>query len=66
VIAETEEELIKRLNEWKNNVDRKGMRGMKDHCRTLIGSHTLPFLILYNMADRWMQIRPILKPGAAW
>ena len=24
--AETEEELIKRLNEWKDNVDSKGMR----------------------------------------
>ena len=26
VIAETEEELTKRLNEWKDNVDCKGMR----------------------------------------
>ena len=26
VIAETEEELIKRLNEWKDNVELKGMR----------------------------------------
>ena len=26
VIAETEEELIQRLNEWKNNVGRKGKR----------------------------------------
>ena len=26
VIAETKEELIKRLNEWKDNVDSKGMR----------------------------------------
>ena len=25
VLAETEEELIKRLNEWKNNVESKGM-----------------------------------------
>jgi len=25
VIAETEEELIKRLNEWKENVESKGM-----------------------------------------
>ena len=25
-IAETEEELIKRLNEWKDNVERKDMR----------------------------------------
>ena len=26
VIAETEEKLIKRLNEWKDNVESKGMR----------------------------------------
>ena len=26
VIAETEEEMIKRLNEWKDNVESKGMR----------------------------------------
>ena len=26
VIAETEEELIKRLNEWKDNMESKGMR----------------------------------------
>ena len=26
VIAEAEVELIKRLNEWKDNVERKGMR----------------------------------------
>jgi len=26
VIAETEEELIKRLNEWKDNVESKGMK----------------------------------------
>ena len=26
VIAETEEELIKSLNEWKDNVESKGMR----------------------------------------
>ena len=29
VIAETEEELIKRLNEWKDNVESKGMRVRK-------------------------------------
>jgi len=27
VIAETEEDLINRLNEWKNNVVNRGMRG---------------------------------------
>jgi len=26
VIAATDEDLIKRLNEWKNNVENKGMR----------------------------------------
>jgi len=26
VIAENEEDLIKRLNEWKNNVENRGMR----------------------------------------
>ena len=26
VIAETEDNLIKRLNEWKDNVENKGMR----------------------------------------
>ena len=26
VIAEAEEDLIKRLNEWKNNVENRGMR----------------------------------------
>ena len=26
MIAETEEDLIKRLNEWKNNVENRGMR----------------------------------------
>ena len=26
VIAETEDDLIKRLNEWKDNVENRGMR----------------------------------------
>jgi len=26
VIAETEDDLIKRLNEWKNNMENRGMR----------------------------------------
>ena len=30
VIAETEEELIKRLNEWKDNVESKGMRSRSE------------------------------------
>jgi len=36
VIAETEEELIKRLNEWKDNVESIGMRvscgGQNSNC----------------------------------
>ena len=34
VIAETEEELIKRLNEWKDNVESKGMRVTHTHTHT--------------------------------
>ena len=30
MIAETEEELIKRLNEWKDNVESKGMRNARN------------------------------------
>ena len=30
VVSETEEELIKRLNEWKDNVENKGMWIMND------------------------------------
>jgi len=41
VIAETEEELIKRLHEWKDNVESKGMRvnmnKTKDKWRTSEG-----------------------------
>jgi len=33
VIAETEEELIKRLNQWKDNVESKGMRATHTHSR---------------------------------
>jgi len=29
VIAETEEELIKRLNKWKDNVENRGRMGQK-------------------------------------
>ena len=34
VIAETEEELIKRLNEWKDSVESKGMRHTHTHTHT--------------------------------
>jgi len=36
VIAETEEELIQRLNEWKNNVEHKGKRVTHTHTHTHI------------------------------
>ena len=36
VIAETEEELIKRLNEWKHNVESKGMRVNMNKTKVMI------------------------------
>jgi len=36
VIAETEEELIKRLNEWKDNVKSKGMRVSMNKTKVMI------------------------------
>ena len=36
VIAETEEELIKRLNEWKDNVESKGMRVSMNKTKVMI------------------------------
>ena len=36
VIAETEEDLIKRLNEWKDNVESKGMRVNMNKTKVLI------------------------------
>ena len=36
VIAETEEELIKRLNEWKDNVESKGMRVSMNKIKVMI------------------------------
>ena len=36
VIAETEEELIKRLNEWKDNVKSKGMRVNMNKTKVMI------------------------------
>jgi len=40
VIAETEEELIKRLNEWKENVESKGMRVTVSQTHTHTHTHT--------------------------
>jgi len=36
VIAETEEELIKRLNEWKDNVESIGMRVSMNKTKVMI------------------------------
>ena len=36
VIAETEEALIKRLNEWKENVESKGMRVNMNKTKVMI------------------------------
>ena len=46
MIAETEEELIKRLNEWKENVESKGMRVKMNKtkvrvCNKGVGSNSL-------------------------
>jgi len=36
VIAETEDDLIKRLNEWKNNVENRGMRVNMNKTKVMI------------------------------
>ena len=36
VIAETEEELIRRLNEWKENAESKGMRVSMNKTKVMI------------------------------
>ena len=36
MIAETEEELIKRFNEWKNNIESKGMRVNMNKTKVMI------------------------------
>jgi len=53
VIAETEEDLIKRLNEWKNNVENRGMRvnisvvTVAGICNSVGGG------VLFNIPPRW-------------
>jgi len=44
VIAETEEDLIKRLNEWKNNVENRGMRVIMSTTRVI--NYSSNFLLL--------------------
>ena len=36
VIAETEEDSIKRLNEWKNNVENRGMRVNMNRTKVMV------------------------------
>jgi len=36
VVAETEEDLIKRLNEWKDNVENRGMRVNMNKTKVMI------------------------------
>jgi len=50
VIAETEEELIKRLNEWTNNVENRGMRVNMNKTKVMIrGERQKPV----QKAARW-------------
>ena len=50
VIAETEEDLIKRLNEWKNNVENRGMRVNMNKTKVVIsGERQKPV----QKAARW-------------
>jgi len=50
VIAETEEDLIKRLNEWNNNVENKGMRVNMDKTKVMISEERQKPL---QKAARW-------------
>jgi len=50
VIAETEDDLIKRLNEWKNNVENRGMRVNMNKNKVMIsGERQKPL----QKAARW-------------
>ena len=50
VIAETEEELIKRLNEWKENVESKGMRVNMNKTKVMISGERE---MVRQKAARW-------------
>ena len=41
VISETEEDLIKRLNEWKDNVENRGMRVNMNKAKVMISGECL-------------------------
>jgi len=43
VIAETDEDLIKRLNEWKNNVENRGMRVNMNKTKVMISGECQNF-----------------------
>ena len=50
VIAETEDDLIKRLNEWKNNVENRGMRVNMNETKVMISGERQK---LMEKAARW-------------
>ena len=50
VIAETEDELIKRLNEWKENVESKGMRVIMNKTKVMISRERQ---MVRQKAARW-------------
>jgi len=50
VIAETEKELIKRLNEWKDNVESKGMRVNMNKTKVVISGKRQ---MVWQKAARW-------------
>ena len=50
VIAETEEELIERLREWKENVETKGMRVNMNKAKVMISGERQ---MVWQKAARW-------------
>ena len=50
VLSETEEELIKRLNEWKENVESKGMRVNMNKTKVMISGERQ---MVWQKAARW-------------
>jgi len=50
VIAKTEEELIKRLNEWKENVESKGMTVNMNKTKVMISGERQ---MVWQKAARW-------------
>jgi len=49
VIAETEQDLIKRLNEWKDKVKNRGMKVNMNKTKVISGEHQKPM----QKAARW-------------